>query len=72
MALLDSLLVADDVHNGRLAMPFETRMPSLGSYYLVTHFAAADQPKIVAFREWLLAEAKEGQRRRLGRRRQTG
>lgn len=60
VALLDSLLVADDVNNGRLVVPFETRMPSLGSYYFVTQSYAAEQPKIVAFREWLLAEARKG------------
>jgi len=57
MALGRSLLVADEIHAGRLVAPFEFKMPSKYSYYLVRPKALADKPWAQAFEEWLLLEA---------------
>lgn len=57
VALGRSVLVADELANGRLVKPFETSLPSEYSYYLVCPEIASKQPKVVAFRQWLLKEA---------------
>jgi LysR family transcriptional regulator, glycine cleavage system transcriptional activator len=49
-------LAADDVAAGRLVTPFDLRLPAGYAYYLVTVPAAADRPKISAFRDWILTE----------------
>ena len=59
LALGRSVLVADDLANGRLVKPFDLSLPSEYSYYLVCPEISHEQPKIVAFRDWLLAEAAE-------------
>lgn len=56
VALAEEALVRDDLASGRLVKPFEIDMPSDYAHYVVTPEAAADRPKIRAFREWLLAE----------------
>lgn len=56
VALAEEALVRDDLANGRLVRPFEIDMPSEYAHYVVTPEAAADRPKIRAFRDWLLAE----------------
>ncbi len=58
VALASRALVQDDLKQGRLIRPFEL---SLGdesgfSYYLVSPQARAEEPKIAAFRDWILAE----------------
>jgi LysR family glycine cleavage system transcriptional activator len=50
-------LVAGDLAAGRLAEPFELRLPAPRAYYMVTAAKAADRPALGAFRDWLLAEA---------------
>jgi LysR family glycine cleavage system transcriptional activator len=50
-------LVADDLAGGRLVRPFALTLPASFSYWLVCLPAAAERPKIRAFREWILAEA---------------
>jgi LysR family glycine cleavage system transcriptional activator len=59
VALGSTVLAADDLAAGRLVRPFELRLstPVDFAYFVVCPEAAADRPKIVAFREWLLAEA---------------
>ncbi len=49
-------LAADDVAAGRLVTPFSLRLPAGYAYYLVTVPAAAERPKIGAFRDWILTE----------------
>ncbi len=44
---------------GRLVQPFPIVGGNDKSYYLVYPTAAAERPKIAAFREWLLAEVAE-------------
>jgi LysR family glycine cleavage system transcriptional activator len=57
MALGRSLLVADDISAGRLITPFEFRLPSKYSYYLVRPREHADKAWAKAFEDWLLLEA---------------
>jgi LysR family glycine cleavage system transcriptional activator len=58
VALARSVLAANDLAAGRLVRPFDVSLPARWAYYLVYPQASRDNPKIVAFREWLLAEAR--------------
>ena len=63
VALARRRLAAADLAAGRLIQPFEVTIPHDLAYYLVCPEATAEQPKIAAFRGWLLAEAaSEGDR----------
>jgi LysR family transcriptional regulator, glycine cleavage system transcriptional activator len=57
VALARRRLAAGDLAAGRLIQPFDVTIPHDLAYYLVCPEATAGQPKIAAFREWLLAEA---------------
>lgn len=57
IAIADRGLVADQVRSGRLVTPFDIVLPTEYAYYLVYPQARADDPNIVTFRDWLLAEA---------------
>jgi LysR family glycine cleavage system transcriptional activator len=57
VALGVSPLVDDDLAAGRLVAPFDFVMLAEWSYYMVCPEARADEPKIAAFRTWLLDEA---------------
>lgn len=50
-------VVADALAAGRLAAPFDQVYVRPGAYWLVCAEARADEPKIAALRDWLLAEA---------------
>jgi DNA-binding transcriptional LysR family regulator len=50
---------AEPIVEGRLFQPFELVVPNGDSYWLVYPEAVAERPKVKAFREWLLEEAKE-------------
>lgn len=57
------VLATTDLAAGRLVIPFELSLPvTHASYYVISPEATAGQAKIVAFREWLLAEVRELQR----------
>ena len=58
VALASSVLVADDLAADRLCKPFTLSLPIRFAYYVVAPEAAADRPKVAAFRAWILAEAK--------------
>jgi len=60
VALAGSVLAADDLAAGRLVKPFDVSLaaPVEFAYYVVSLEADANQPKIAAFREWVLAEAR--------------
>ena len=63
VALADFAMVANDLSQGRLIRPFELgiKVAPEFAYFLVYPQAAKDDPRIVAFREWLLDEvAKDG------------
>ncbi|NQV84612.1 MAG: transcriptional regulator GcvA [Rhodospirillales bacterium] len=53
-----SQLVADDLASGRLVKPFEISVPSSWAYYIVSAPGYANRPKVKAFREWALEQAK--------------
>jgi LysR family glycine cleavage system transcriptional activator len=59
VALADFSMVAGDLSAGRLVRPFELgiKMPADFAYYLVYPAEAASDPRILAFREWVLGEA---------------
>ncbi|HVW55392.1 MAG TPA: transcriptional regulator GcvA [Rhizobiaceae bacterium] len=59
VALADFALVANDLSEGRLVQPFELgiRVPPEFAYFLVYPTEAASDPRIVAFRAWILEEA---------------
>jgi LysR family glycine cleavage system transcriptional activator len=57
IALARTALAAADLINGRLVRPFRTTLPLKNTYWIVCPKAASALPKIVAFRDWLLAEA---------------
>ncbi len=60
VALGRSSLVCDDVAAGRLVAPFKQRLTVNGGYYVAHLAIIAEQPKVIAFREWLFAEASIG------------
>ena len=50
-------LVCPDVKAGRLAIPFDSPMPSNYAYYFVTPETAHERADLTQFRAWVLAEA---------------
>ncbi len=50
----------DDIAAGRLIRPFQLAMPVAFAYWVVSPEELADHPKVVAFRDWLFAEASVG------------
>ena len=62
VALGRSALAAPDLIAGRLIRPFAIRLPLQYAYWIVCPKASAQLPKIILFREWLLAEAAEDAR----------
>ena len=57
IALAARPLAEADVAAGRLVVPFDLALPSPYAYYLVMAKAIARREPVVAFRQWLLAEA---------------
>ena len=49
-------LIDDDLAIGRLVVPFALEFDEQCAYYFIAPEATADQPKIEAFRSWILAE----------------
>ena len=60
VALVGDMLVADDLAAGRLVRPIDPSLstPLTFSYYLLSAKDGAEQPKVAAFRDWLLEEAR--------------
>ncbi len=56
VAIANLEFVEDHVRQGSLVAPFQVEVPSESGYYLVYPMDHADEPKIEAFREWLLAK----------------
>lgn len=63
VALARTGLAAWDLICGRLVRPFSLALPVSYAYWIVCPKATAKLPKIVIFRDWLLAEAAEDARR---------
>ena len=57
IALARTTLAAWDLINGRLVRPFPESMRLSKTYWIARPKATAALPKIVTFRDWLLAEA---------------
>lgn len=58
VALARSVMAADDIAAGRLVRLFgDIRLPSPLAYHVVYRPECAELPRLVAFRNWLLAEA---------------
>jgi LysR family glycine cleavage system transcriptional activator len=57
VALARTTLAAWDLIQGRLVRPFPDSLRLSRTYWIVCPKATAAQPKIVTFRDWLLAEA---------------
>jgi LysR family glycine cleavage system transcriptional activator len=65
VALARSSLVGDDLASGRLVRLFSQRLTVNGGYFIAHLQVIEEQPKVIAFREWLFAEASLG--RAIGR-----
>ena len=63
IALARTTLSAWDLINGRLVRPFPETLRLSKTYWIVCPKATAALPKIVTFRDWLLAEASRDMRR---------
>ncbi|NQW01019.1 MAG: transcriptional regulator GcvA [Rhodospirillales bacterium] len=59
VALGRSVLVADELEQGRLVKVLDFALPANYAYWIVSPRAATDNPKVKLFRDWLLAEATE-------------
>jgi LysR family glycine cleavage system transcriptional activator len=62
VALADFAMVANDLSAGRLVRPFDigVKMPPDFAYHLVYPLEAAADPRIKAFRDWIVEEARDG------------
>ena len=63
VALARTTLAAWDLINGRLVRPFSVALKVSKTYWVVCPKATSTLPKIVTFRDWLLAEADADLRR---------
>ena len=63
VALARSVLAADEIASGRLVRPFDVDVPTEYAYYLAYPEKSADQSNVMAFREWILEEARAGENR---------
>ena len=57
VALGRSVLVADELEQGRLVKVLDFSLPANYAYWIVSPIAAAEHPKVKLLRDWLLAEA---------------
>ena len=57
VALARTTLAATDLINGRLVRPFTDELRLSKTYWIICPNATTALPKIVTFRNWLLAEA---------------
>jgi LysR family glycine cleavage system transcriptional activator len=57
VAIGDLTLIAEELAAGQLVAPFDLVLSDDSGYYFICSPARAAEPKIAAFRDWLLAEA---------------
>ena len=62
IALARTTLAAWDLINGRLVRPFAEALRLSKTYWIICPRATSNLPKIVTFRDWLLAEAAQDRR----------
>lgn len=60
VALASNVLAGDALASGRLVRPFALSLPVDFAYWVVVPERGAQQPKVQAFRDWLLEEAAAG------------
>lgn len=53
------ITAAAELASGRLVTPFPLSLPLGVSYYLIYAASAKDQPSVMAFRDWILSEARD-------------
>jgi LysR family glycine cleavage system transcriptional activator len=56
VALSDTVLAKPEIESGRLICPFEEKIESSRSYYLVCKASQAQQSKIKVFSDWILEQ----------------
>jgi LysR family transcriptional regulator, glycine cleavage system transcriptional activator len=61
VALGRGALVTSAIERGELVKPFELTVPCTFAYYAVCSHGSADDPVVVAFREWLIDEGARSQ-----------
>lgn len=59
VALASTYAVKEELSDGRLVVPFQRTLRSPISYWVVAPERTADQPKVRAFRDWILQRARE-------------
>ena len=59
VAISTRVLVAADLASGRLVRPFKLALSEQFAYFLVCPQANAERPKVLAFREWIISEARK-------------
>jgi len=59
-ALGDSLLVGDDLVEGRLVRLFQNSVPAKHAYYMVCRHEACEQPLVAGFTEWIMGKVRGG------------
>jgi LysR family glycine cleavage system transcriptional activator len=59
--MADLLLVQDELESGQLVAPFDLVVSEDTGYYLFCQRGRFEEPKIAAFRDWIIAEAKAGE-----------
>ncbi|MGB0669930.1 MAG: transcriptional regulator GcvA [Rhodospirillales bacterium] len=62
VALGQGMIVADDLMAGTLVAPFGPIIDGNFGYWVVAPEGLADRPKILAFRDWIIAEAEATQK----------
>lgn len=59
VAIANRRFLEKDLEEGRLVVPFEIDLPSDSGYFLIYPQESGDDPRIRAFREWLLKRLEE-------------
>lgn len=59
IALASTYAIAEELEQGRLVVPFAHSLAAAVSYWVVAPERTADQPKVKAFREWIMKTARE-------------
>jgi LysR family glycine cleavage system transcriptional activator len=61
VALGSRVMSSSDLRAGRLVRPFQVNMPLELAYWLVCPAAIAETPRVAAFRDWVMSEARADQ-----------
>lgn len=59
VAIIDPLLVEEELRDGRLIQPFPQTLATESAYYFVWPEQGEENPQITAFRQWLVGEVEE-------------